>query len=103
MGFVGLIALLAFLLTGMITALRVRLSSTDETVRSLAQALAASVAAAIWSFAVFDAFSFPMAASLLFMVLGCVGALRRVTSIPSDQPTAGAVAVPPVRDAVSAP
>jgi len=39
--------------------------------------LAASAASALASFALFDAFSFPMAASLIFLILGCLGALRR--------------------------
>lgn len=80
MGFVGLLALLSFFITGFVTARRTRRASAEPEVRSLAQALAASVAAAAWSFAVFDAFSFPMATSLLFMILGAVACLHRVSS-----------------------
>lgn len=82
MGFVGLASLLALFITGFVAARRVRRMSDDEDVRSLAQALAASVAASAWSFAVFDAFAFPMATTLLFMVLGAVDCLRRV-SLPA--------------------
>jgi hypothetical protein len=64
----------------------VRRRSADPATRSLAQALTASIAAAACSFALYDAFSFPMAASLLFLIMGCVGALARVTPKPSSFP-----------------
>jgi polysaccharide biosynthesis protein PslJ len=78
MGLVGLISLLALFVTGIVTASRIRRSTKDPTTRLLAQVLAASVASATASFALFDAFSFPMAACLIFLLLGCVGCLRRV-------------------------
>ena len=79
MGVVGLLALLGLLGTGLWTAWRVRRGSTDGTTRQLAQALLASLAAGSVSFAFFDAFSFPMVAGLTFLILGTIGALRRLT------------------------
>lgn len=46
--------------------------------RSLAVALAASVAALASSYAFFDAFAFPQAAASSFMLIGCVGAIWRL-------------------------
>jgi O-antigen ligase len=77
-GIVGLAALLGLFITGVTVARRVRKRSADARDRSLAQSLAAAVASALVSFALFDAFSFPMAASLIFFILGCVGALNRL-------------------------
>lgn len=79
-GFIGLVCLLALFATGILAARAVRSRSRDSSARGLAQALAASVAAAGCGFAVYDAFSFPMAASLLFLVLGAVAALRRISA-----------------------
>jgi O-antigen ligase len=79
MGVVGLLALLGLLGTSVWTAWRVRKGSADGTSRQLAQALLASLAAGSASFAFFDAFSFPMVAGLTFLILGTVGALRRLT------------------------
>jgi O-antigen ligase len=78
-GVVGLLVLIGLLATGWFTARSTRRASTDGQVRDLAQCLGASVAVATVSFATFDALSFPMAASLTFMLLGCVGALWRLS------------------------
>jgi O-antigen ligase len=80
LGFVGLIALLALLGTAIVTGIRIRRAPVDPRSGQLGQALAASVAASACSLALYDGFSFPMAASLLFVVLGCVACLRRVSS-----------------------
>jgi O-antigen ligase len=85
MGFVGLVSLLAVFLTGIVTAMGIRRTTVDPTTRILAQALAAAVASALASFALFDAFSFPMAASLIFLLLGCIGGLRRVVQLGDDR------------------
>ena len=76
-GVVGLITLLALFASGVLTARTVRRLAPDPQTRQLAQALAASVASALVSFALFDAFSFPMASSLIFLLLGAIGAARR--------------------------
>lgn len=74
-GFVGTIALLALFLVAIVSAMVSRRTSSDQTTRSLAQALAAMVAAGAVSFATFDAFGFPQASSLVFLGIGCIGAL----------------------------
>jgi polysaccharide biosynthesis protein PslJ len=81
-GVVGLLAYLALLVSGVVGGLRVR-RTANQIDGLLGVSLAASVASALASFALFDAFSFPMAASLSFLVLGCVGALSRLARTPS--------------------
>lgn len=78
LGFVGLAALIAVFISGIVTARLVRRRSDDPSTRQLSQALTASIAAGAASFALFDAFSFPMIPGLMFLLLGTVGALRRV-------------------------
>ena len=80
LGVVGLLAVLALFAVGCITARQVRRRSADVETRQLAQALAASVAAGALSFALFDAFSFPMVSGLMFLVLGLTGALCTLQS-----------------------
>ncbi len=75
-GFVGVGALLLVFGGSIVTVLRVRRRLIAPSDRHLAQALAAAVAAGGLSFAMFDAFSFPMAAALVFFFVGCVGSLR---------------------------
>lgn len=83
-GLIGLICMLLLFLSGFLTAFQLReplalLDSGTPTVSKLGPVLAASIAAGSVSFAFFDAFSFPLVPSLLFLVLGCAGALRRLT------------------------
>ncbi|MEU5878054.1 O-antigen ligase family protein [Spirillospora sp. NPDC047279] len=78
-GVVGLVALLTVLLSGWFLARSARRASTDPEVRHLAQCFAAAAAVAVFSFGTFDAFSFPMVANLAFLILGCCGALWRLT------------------------
>jgi drug/metabolite transporter (DMT)-like permease len=73
-----MLALLALFAAGVVTALRSRRRSGDPRTRSLAQALGASVAAGMASFALFDALSFPQVACLVMLVIGLVGALHRM-------------------------
>ena len=81
-GIVGLLALLALFCTGWILARSARRASGDDEIRHLAQCLAASVAAMAVTYATFDALYFPMAAAVTFLILGCVGALWRLTQHP---------------------
>ena len=81
-GIFGLTAFLALLVSGVLGGLRLRRRCDNQTDVLLGAALAASVGSALVSFALFDAFSFPMAASLIFLVLGCLGALRRLVLVP---------------------
>lgn len=77
-GVVGLAAMLAMLGAAWTAARRARRASTIEADRHLAQAVAASVAAGAVSLALFDAFSFPMVAGLLFLAVGIAGAVGRI-------------------------
>ena len=85
-GIFGLAAFLGLLASGVWQGLRIRRMSSTSADASLAVALAASVASALVSFALFDAFSFPMAASTLFLILGCTGALHRLVRAPAPHP-----------------
>lgn len=77
-GALGLLALVVLLLTGWFTARGARRAAVDPVSRSLGQALAAGMLAATAGFLTFDALSFPMFASLTFLLLGCSGALWRL-------------------------
>jgi O-antigen ligase len=94
-GIVGLIALLALFVTGWMTARNARRMSSDPETRHLAQCLAASVAVPAVAFATLDALSFAMAASLTFLILGCVGALWRVVRRETPTPEGGPPPPPP--------
>jgi O-antigen ligase len=90
-GIVGVAALLILFICGIGVgrAIRRRDNCTAAT-SSLANSLAASVASAAASFALFDAFSFPMAATLIFFMLGCLAALDRLTWQPAILDSGGA-------------
>ena len=77
-GAVGLIAVLGLFVTGWILARGARRATSNPEMRDLGQCLAASMAVALFSYATFDAFYFPMAAGLTFFMLGCVGAAWRL-------------------------
>jgi O-antigen ligase len=78
-GFVGSLSLLALFATGWFVARSARRAASDIRTRDLMQCLAASVAAAAFSFSTFDALSYTIAPGLTFLVLGCVGAAWRLT------------------------
>jgi O-antigen ligase len=77
-GFIGLLALLALFVTGWIVARSTRRLTIDTEARDLAQCLAASIAVAAVSFATYDALSFTISAGLIFLLLGCIGAMWRM-------------------------
>jgi hypothetical protein len=81
-GIFGLGSLLTLYFVGMYStrALKRRLDSFSD--RWLAQAIIASIASGGVSLALFDEFSFAMSAALPFLILGCAGALRRLTLDP---------------------
>ncbi|MEU9887116.1 O-antigen ligase family protein [Sphaerisporangium sp. NPDC051011] len=81
-GLVGLLALIVFLLAGWVLARRARRAAVDSETRHLAQCFAASSAVAIFGFGTFDAFSFPMITNVMFLILGCCGALWRLQTQP---------------------
>jgi polysaccharide biosynthesis protein PslJ len=78
-GVIGLVALVALFATGWLTARSARRAAADAQTRDLAQCLAAAVAAAAVCFATYDALSFSIASGLYFLLLGCIGALWRLT------------------------
>lgn len=88
-GFIGLIALVGLFVTGWMTARNTRRLTRDPEFRDLAQSLAASVAVPMAGFATLDSLSFPMAAGLTFLVLGCVGALWRLVRTETSAPGGG--------------
>ena len=78
LGVVGTLALLAVFAVAIVSGFHSRRRSSDPTTASLAQSLAAMVAAGAFSFATFDAFGFPQASSLVFLGVGFLGALSNV-------------------------
>jgi polysaccharide biosynthesis protein PslJ len=78
-GFIGLIALTVLFVGGWQIARSARRASLDPRVRDLAQCLAAAIAACAVSFATLDAFSFNIISGVTFLILGCTGALWRLT------------------------
>jgi hypothetical protein len=84
LGVVGLTCMLLLFSAGAVTAWRLRKPMVMPTggppaTSRLGPALAAAIAAGCVSFAFFDAWGFPIVPSLLFLLFGCVGALRRLT------------------------
>jgi O-antigen ligase len=77
-GVVGLAAVLLLIIVGIFTARGARRRSLDPEARSLAQALAGSLAACLISFETFDAFAFPKVLFGFALVLGTTGALWRM-------------------------
>lgn len=74
-GLVGLTAFVAVVVTGLGVARGVRRRATDPALRSLGQALAATIVAVGVSCFVFDALSHRQTGFLLFVCIGCAGAL----------------------------
>lgn len=74
-GMVGLGAFVVLLVVGLCVARGVRRRATDAAMRSLGQALTATIAALAVSALVFDSLSFRQSGFLLFLVIGCAGAL----------------------------
>ena len=86
LGAVGLFALLALFVVGLVTAQRARRATKDPETRDLGQCLTATIAVAMVAFGTFDALSFNMAAGLTFLFLGCTGAAWRLLRKQGAQP-----------------
>lgn len=93
-GIVGVVALLGFFVTGIVTTRRARKLAESEATRGLAQALAASIAAGMASFALFDALSFPQVANLVMLAAGVTGGLYRLLQIGGPDAVSPASADP---------
>jgi O-antigen ligase len=78
-GVVGLAGLLALFWTGWYGARSARLAAADAQTKDLAHCLATIVVVAALYFATFDVLSFPIASGLYFLLLGCIGAVWRLT------------------------
>jgi hypothetical protein len=76
-GYVGLAALLLLMLSGIMSAIWVVRHTHPESAE-VARGLAAGVAVSMFAFATFDALSFPIYATTFVVLLGCIGALRRI-------------------------
>lgn len=95
-GIVGTGCLLALCVTGVITTRRIaRRTPAGSVDRGLGHAFAASIASATISLALFDAFSFPMAGGMLFLVLGGAAAYQRLAAPAVDEPLRRAAAPSP--------
>jgi O-antigen ligase len=97
-GVVALVALIAVYVVGMGMARGARKHSIAPATRSLGQALAAGIAALAVSAFTFDEFGFKQSAFLLFLLVGCAGALWRMTRAPVEprlrrQPTADSLMI----------
>jgi len=78
-GALGVAALFLFFFSGLATARVIRKRSTVPATRSLAQALFAGIAAHVVTFATYDALVFPTTGMSLFLIIGAVGALWRLS------------------------
>jgi len=76
-GLIGTLAFLVVLFVGIGAARAVRRLSRDAGDRDLAQALIASILVALVTCVTFDFLSFPLARGVVFLLLGCAGALLR--------------------------
>jgi polysaccharide biosynthesis protein PslJ len=79
LGFVGLAAFVALMVTGIIVSVRGRKASVTPLARQLGAALAASLLSGAVMTGFFDIFSFPMAAGTIFLMAGISGAFWRLT------------------------
>lgn len=77
-GFIGVLSTVVLFGIGIGVARGARRRSTDPVTRDLGQSLAASIAAAMVTTFTYDSFSFPMAAGITFLFIGCAGALWRL-------------------------
>lgn len=98
LGAIGLISLLLLFLIGIFTARGARRAAPDPRGRDMGQALAAAIAAIAVSASTFDMLSFPMAATLSFLLLGCSGALWRLHRQDVGMRGLSAVAAPQARE-----
>ena len=78
LGVVGLVAVLGVMFTGIVLSFRASRWALTPEERLLARSLCASIAGATLTLGTFDFFSFQMATGVLFLLLGCAGALWRL-------------------------
>jgi len=78
LGLIGLIAVISFFVVGFFSARGARRRTSDPGRRNLALSLSASIAGVVLSYATFDAWGFPMAAGLTFLLVGMAGAAWQI-------------------------
>jgi O-antigen ligase len=78
MGAIGVLAEVAIIVTGYSLARRVQRTVADPKIRSMAQAIAASIAGAAVAAFTFDAFGYKIMMIMTFTLIGCSGALWRI-------------------------
>lgn len=86
-GVIGLLGFIAVLVGGYVVARSVRRRARTEEHRHLGQALAGTMAGAAVASALFDSLSFTAYAVTLFVVVGCIGALWRLSGVAPGDPT----------------
>lgn len=101
-GVVGTLLLTALVLAAMLLGWTTGRRASDTSARHLGFALAASVGAITASFFTFDTLSFGAASVTLFTLIGCVGALWRLTR-PAGPAKWWTVLLPPPPTAASTP
>ena len=77
-GVVGVLAILTLFAVGIGISRLVWAVSSDDTSRDLARSLMAALTVPVTTFATFDYMSFATSRSLLFLLVGCAGALWRI-------------------------
>jgi O-antigen ligase len=82
-GYFGSGVLVVLMLVGFATARGIVRRAPDSATRSLGVSLSASILVLAVTFATFDGLGFPIAAALLFLLLGVTGALWRIVGGPS--------------------
>jgi hypothetical protein len=80
-GILGVTALLTMIGVAAFAARRIARESPDQNTAHLSQALLASLVVAAVSLATFDGLAYPMYRSILFLLVGTVGALWRLHSL----------------------
>jgi O-antigen ligase len=77
-GVVGTVAVIALMVSGIVLAFRASRWAMTHERRLLAISLCAAIAGGTLTLATFDFFSFQMATGMLFLLLGCSGAMWRL-------------------------
>lgn len=100
-GALGLAAFALLFVGGSLVARSVRHRGCDDEARHLGQALVASLLAGLVASATFDSMSFVTFVGVLFLCLGAVGALYRLTRLGTGQTVTPAAGAPPAPGVVA--
>lgn len=85
LGVIGFLVVLLFFLTAYLSARGARRRAVDQVDGHFCLALSGAIAGVVVSYATFDAFGFPMAAGLTFILCGIAGAVWQIAR--TDQPS----------------